>query len=70
MAAAVTVRLSSPQIDTASINVVTTMMTSAGRKATAGEIYGIPGMAHNASQVATSPATKKPSDPSSVRVLV
>ncbi len=31
---------------------------------------GTPGIAHSASQVATSPATKKPSDPSSVRVLV
>lgn len=67
MATAVTVKLSIPQIDTASMMVVAMVITNAGNTAAIGEISGRPPITHNASQVNRKQATKKPIDPSSVR---
>ena len=68
-AVAVIVRLSKPQIVTASTRVVGKLTIRAGRKAAAGVSAGEPGMIQRASQVATRAAKKKPTEPSSERVV-
>ena len=68
MATAVTVKLSMPQIEIASIIVVEIVITSAGTIASEMLMTGVPSTTQKASQVNKKPATKKASDPSTVRL--
>ena len=64
MATTVTVRLSNPNEDTASVKVAASMTTNAGRIAANGEISGDPGINHNANQVKKPPTMKNAIEPS------
>ena len=68
MAAAVTVRLSNPQGETASVKVVVIMITNVGKIASRGVMFGGPGITYNANQVKNPPITKKAAEPCKLRV--
>jgi hypothetical protein len=67
-AAAVTVRLSNPQGENASVIVVAARITNVGGIASKGVISGGAGISHKASQVNIPPMTKNAADPCKLRV--